>query len=162
MPCHSGWQSFVFLHCLHEVRIDACQAYQSIYCQTRAADRERAKDFARELEHGANAAAESDDQPSRIGTNRGRVHGVLDLADVGALRVCNNGDVVPDDGPASGRTLLLPARPERDADASASAPRSGAGSIGPPMGIGLKDLETPEPLNGDEAAPTDDGQAPTE
>ena len=121
--------------------------YQTIYCQTGPADRVKANVFGSELEHNVLNPAEGDTDPPQIGpVAPPRVRGVLDLTDAGALRECSNGDVVPDEAqsPGLGKRGGLGKR-VREAGATTAKRgfNSAVGFIGPPMGIGLKDLETP-------------------
>ncbi len=126
--------------------------YQTIYCQTGSSDRVKANAFESELEHNVLNPAEGDTEPQQIGPAAPpRVRGVLDLTDAaGTLRECANGDVVPDEAQSPGlnsRGSLSKRVREAGAAGTKRGFNSVVGFIGPPMGIGLKDLETPRAIN---------------
>ena len=137
--------------------------FQSIYCQTSAADRERAKAFAIELEHGNSNATDGDAQPPSIGSTVPNVQGILDLTDAGATRACSNGDIVPDSLTSDSGELAAPPKPMREAADGAAKHgfNSVVGYIGPAMGIGLKDLESPQSMNEDAEPEAQEPGAPT-
>ena len=133
--------------------------YQTFYCEAAPGDRTRAGTFARELERSAFDVTDGDRQPMELGREQHQVRGVLDLGGVGTERVCGSGEPVPD---LAGRTALEQ-NPERSSFKTVIAKgfNSAVGFIAPPMGIGLKDLETPsvgdergEPLGGIDDQPT--------
>ena len=136
--------------------------YQSLYCQASPDDRIKAGQFTDELERSAFDVTDGDHQGAEIGRDSPRPQGVLNLGEAGTQRACGNGEAVPE--PAS---LLPPLdRPAQEAAAPVAQPlvrgfNSLVGFIAPPMGAGLKDLETPsvgddhgEPLGGTDDQPT--------
>lgn len=139
-------------------RLDIGDMYQTLYCQTGADDRARAETFFRELDQSGRD--DSDGAVTPIMPERqAAVDGVLDLAEVSALRVCGNGEAVPQPGDAvTGRPM--PGQVVRSAAAAAAHMNKGfssaVGFIAPPMGIGLQDLEQPREINED-GEPADDG-----
>jgi TPR repeat protein len=139
-------------------RLDIGDMYQLMYCQTGPKDRTRAEAFFHELDQ-----SERDEgygpitpiTPQRHAT----VEGVLDLAEVNALRVCANGEAVPQPGMVPG-VAPLPGKLRSPAMAAANTRKgfnSPVGFIAPPMGMGLKDLEQPQEIGEDgEPAEFDD------
>jgi len=136
--------------------------YQSLYCQASPAVRAKGAAFATELERSAFDTTDGDRQPPEVGDGHQRVQGILDLGDVGTERVCGNGETVPDVAGAK----ITPAPVGADGlngkpEVIAKGFNSAVGFIAPPMGLGLKDLETPstgdehgEPLGGVDDQPT--------
>ncbi len=142
-------------------RLDIGDIYQTIYCQTGDADRQRAKDYLPELQ---TSSADDGDSPVRpISPRPIVVEGVLDLAEVNALRVCSNGEVVPEVDDRAGAAPTY-GQAVRSADAAAANLQKGfssvVGFITPPMGIGLKDLEEPRALGADGEPVREDDGAP--
>lgn len=146
-----------------EDRIWIGDIHQSLFCQASGADRAKAADFAAQLQRNDLDVTDGDYQASEIGHDRTRVQGVLDLGNIGTQRVCGNGEPVPE--PAGWQPL---ARPLANSDALVQTAQSArpkgfnslVGFIAPPLGVGLKDLETPsagdehgEPL-GSRSAPS--------
>jgi uncharacterized protein len=128
--------------------------YQTLYCAASTDGRSRAANLANELESGALNVTDGDRQPPELGRDRQRVLGVLDLGGAGTERLCGNGEAVPDlkhtVAPQSGQPSVI-----------AKGFNSPVGFIAPPMGAGLRDLETPslgdehgEPLGGADEQPT--------
>ena len=128
-------------------RLDIGDVYQTIYCQTSEAERIQARVYFEELQRSG--LDDSDGQVRPLVQRQRPVDGVLDLAEVNALRECSNGEVVPEIG-EPGSLPLAPGQAVRSADAAASNLKRGfsspVGFISPPMGIGLNDLEEPRDI----------------
>jgi len=143
-------------------RLDIGDLYQTLYCQTGLPDRARAEAFFRELDQSGRDDSDGAVTPI-VPQQNTTVDGVLDLADIAAVRVCGNGEAVPQVGAAS--PLYRPAsgnQPVRSAAVAAANAKKGrsslVGFIAPAMGIGLKDLEQPREIGADgETAPADSG-----
>ena len=130
-------------------RLDIGDMYQTLYCQTGAEERKRAETFYRELDQSGRDDSDGAVTPI-VPERQAAVDGVLDLAEVNALRVCGNGEAVPQPGDAAtGRPA--PGQVVRSAAAAAAHMNKGfssvVGFIAPPMGIGLQDLEQPREIN---------------
>ena len=132
--------------------------YQKLYCLASRDMRADASAFAKQLERSAFDTTDGDGQPPELGrSSHGQIDGVLDLGGLGNDRVCHDGEKVP----------LAPAvAGESGAEADqpiviAKGFNSAVGFIKPPMGAGLRDLETPsvgdaqgEPLGGIDDQPS--------
>ena len=131
-------------------RLEIGDVYQTIYCQASAEDRFRAKELLAELEQAGRPDTDGDSQPRRVTLAHAPIDGVLDLSDVDAVRVCSNGELVPQADGAVAKPAAA-GQPIRSADAAAAGSKRGfmspIGFIVPQMGAGLKDLETPRPLS---------------
>ncbi len=140
-------------------RLDIGDMYQTMYCQAAPEDRARAEAFFQELDNSGQVDGEGVATPI-VPQRQVAVEGVLDLAEVRALRVCANGEAVPQPGEAPGMTPSM-GQPVRSAAAAATHSRSGTcsavGCIAPPMGIGLRDLEQPQDI-GEDGMPADADQ----
>jgi len=135
-------------------RVWISDIYQTLYCAANPDQRTQAAALAEELERGALNVTDGDRQPPELGHDRKHVLGVLDLGGAGTERVCGNGEAVPDlkhtVAPAAAQPTVI-----------AKGFNSAVGFIAPPMGAGLKDLESPrlgdehgEPLAGADDPPT--------
>jgi TPR repeat protein len=129
-------------------RLEIGSLYQTLYCQSSTADRSSAETVFRELDQSATGDSDEGTAPI-VRSREKRVDGVLDLAEVSAVRVCANGDIVPEPGQASG------AMPAPNSQRRVIAGCSAVGCVRPPMGIGLQDLEQPGDLS-DESNPADE------
>lgn len=129
-------------------RLWISQVYQAIYCKTSQDDRERSQTALADLVQNAPKAAVAA-KPAR----KSSIQGVLDLGEVQARRVCGNGEVVPSIASVNSastdepdNSVAMPVR--RKTTIVGSIPLD---ELATPMGIGLKELETPQMLdsNGD-------------
>ena len=143
-------------------KLDVGDIYQTLYCRSSRRDRSEAHILFQELEQSGKDNIDGLDQP--IASRPATVEGVLDLAEVNAVRECSDGELVPDLSRDRDHGLTLPSdKRVRTADAaeqtfSRKRRVSAIGIIGPPMGIGLRDLEQPDDLAAvdDEAQDEDD------
>ena len=132
-------------------RLDIGDLYQTLYCQTGADDRARADTFFRELDQSGRDDSDGAVTPI-IPQRQAAVDGVLDLAEVTALRVCGDGEAVPQPGEVgvglvpSGKSVRKFSTAEMNLKKDSC---SVVGCISAPMGIGLQDLEQPSDIDQD-------------